>query len=889
MAAGILKIKTAIPPVKADIVSRELLLDELSRGLQIKDGFGRPLTLISAPAGYGKTTLVREWLAVWHRTGCWLSVDESDNEYTRFWQYIICSLQNVEQKLADKTLKILLDNPAPDLDRGPDDFLLHLLNELMNLQSPVILVVDDYHLIHNAQIHAQMTFLIENMPPMLHLVVNTRSDPPWPLSRWRAKDLLAEIRQENLQFTQQEAKSFLNSQLVIDLNDGQIETLHRKTEGWVAGLKLAGISLAADAEPLTLIDRINGSSRHIVQFLTDEVLSRLGENLQEFLLHTAVLDRLCGSLCDAVSGRAGSEVVLMELERTNMFIVPLDSENIWFRYHQLFADVLLHRLKKTRPEIIPDLYVRASRWFLQAGEPGQAARMALLGSNIEMAGEIFHDHYDEIIKSDGPELLYGSFHRFPIELKRKFPLLMAHMALYQLIHQGLTQAGAYIEQADKLSYNDEKKNRDYMGIVAAVKAYACIFRNDYRQAIDLAGRAGAMLPPDSYYWRMNTAIYAGDANLFMGNPRQAYPHYLQAQVFSNKIGNPVLCLNTGFKTATSLYFMGRLDEAEKMNRELLVTARSNGLAGIPRAGLLWTLLGELLRAKGRLTEAKTHIERGIVYSEAEKPCLGWNYLFLAAIHYSCGEYTEAYQAIAHIELLNSEYGLPLFVNIPAAVWRAKLLLRTGQPDAALKCLEKIGIRLEESPEPGKEAGYIVLAQCLLASRIENAGLLSVLLEIVSGQTLSRGNLAVHIEAQLIRARLAIASGQPGEAKLLAKTALAVGEKAGLKQIFSDNRHDLDNVFAKIKGENQVRSTDFNIVANEDKSVFRQPSELVEKLSEREMEILDLICQGLSNQEISDQLYLTLGTVKWHASNIYGKLGVRSRTQAIQARGRMGEN
>lgn len=598
------------------------------------------------------------------------------------------------------------------------------------------------------------------------------------------------------------------------------------------------------------------------------------------------------------------------IERENLFIIPLDEEGTWYRYHPLFTDLLQHNLNKRNPDLVSELHERASKWFLKAGEAGEAVRHALTaGSELE-AGKILHDNYSSILLSDGPLVLYRSLNSISSDHLERFPKLVAHMALFKLIETGREDAEAYLKKAEQLGYEDPLENEEYKGILLAVKAYFNIFTYNFGEAVGYAQEALALLPTGNYYWRMNVAVYLGDAALFSGKPAKAYPYYGEAQLINKKSGNLLLILTSNFKMATCLYYLGRIGEAEQLVRNSLLDARERGLSGIPRVGLLWTLLGEILREKGMLDDAERFIERGLLYSEAEKPCLGWNLIFKIALHFSRNELEQAFEAIRAAELLNSDVQLPSFVTAAVDRWKCRLLLEQCDFDKARELLSASGIKRGNEVKEGQQWRYLVLARLIMASNEPDLAEAGRILEEVEILSLQGEYKKLYLESLLTRVLLEERYGSPVEAEKYIHKALKIGFKHGFLQIFKDITGHLSELFGRIKekimqedsaGENELvayierinlrpekaiitETTDRKQLVEQAERVQPADSELIEALTTRELEILNLIKDGLSNDSIAKELYLSLGTVKWHTTNIYGKLGARRRTEAVaQAR------
>ena len=374
----LLTTKLYLPPVRANLVVRPRLTQRLDEGLTHK------LTLISAPAGFGKTTLLSEWIP--HSEWCvtWVSLDEGDNDPTRFWSYFIAGLQQLNPDLGNTALLLFQSPQPPPLE----SCLTTLMNEIATFPEPFVLVLDDYHAIENSSLHNAITFLLDHLPPQLHLFITTRTDPPLPLSRLRSREQLTELRAGDLRFTPDEAMAFFNQVMGLGLSPGDVAALEAHAEGWIAGLQLAALSMQGRDDLPDFIAAFTGTHRYILDYLTDEVLERRPTGTKNFLLQTSILDRLCGPLCDAVTGGRDGQTTLERLEQANLFIVPLDDERRWYRYHHLFADVLRHRLALTQPQNVPEYHRRASVWFEQQGLVAEAIHHALVGQDFEHAATL---------------------------------------------------------------------------------------------------------------------------------------------------------------------------------------------------------------------------------------------------------------------------------------------------------------------------------------------------------------------------------------------------------------------------------------------------------------------------------------------------------------------
>jgi len=920
VTGSLLNIKINIPPLNTTLLERPSLLNRLDKSLTEKESFNHQLTLISAPAGFGKTTLARSWLSGKEDRTAWYSLDHNDNERERFWLYLISSLQKIEPGLGKSSLE-MLHSSALESEKAAnrESLLTPLLNDLFAIKIPLYLCIDDYHLIDNKQIHQDMVFIIENLPPAVHLVVTTRSEPSWPLARWRARNMMIETRQKELRFSQDEAGQLLAIVNQLELSELQIEALYKKTEGWVTGLQLAAISLSDNPDTADFIRSFTGSHRHVFHFLSEEVFQRQPENVRDFLLDTSILQRLSASLCDRVTGRTDSATLLSELERKNLFLIALDEVGTWYRYHPLFADLLLHQLLKISPSKVNELHESAAQWFLEHGDPGEAVRHALSGQNLATVAKVLNDNLEEIVAKEGSSLVTTCLEKLPASFLKEYPLLAIHKAWFHLIHEGREDAKEIIdisrEALRDIPTGSDSMQNELSGMVSVVDAYYNIFNHNFKAALENAEKALEALPAENIYWRSKIGVISGDARLFSGNPKEAYDYYLEAHRSNLARGNVYLAMSTGFKAATTLHYLGRLAEAEQMTREVIEMIKKEGLSRLPRAGLLWTLLGDYHRESGNLKEAERCIERGLHLSETEKPSHGWNYLYKIAHLYSAGLYSKGIKAIQELEKLHQEVVLPNFIVMPMLAWKALLYLKMGNPDSSHTALEEAGIKEGKDIVGGQERCYLALAKTMASEGSDKDGKSNAveLLKNIETMTVKGENQRLLIEILLARAGLAWQQNNYKEAEDALLKALRVGYSNGYYQVFLDESDQLarlyqycfskesrvylaenpdlakyaHNIYQNLPGSDQTGQdlkAETNEAARSDtESVEKDDPHyegLIEELSDRELEILELFQQGLSNKQIAEKIFLSPGTVKWHASNIYGKLGVRGKLQAV---------
>lgn len=906
MTEQLLNIKIHTPPLADGVLARPALLQRLEAGLRQGDLFARPLTLISAPAGYGKTTLARHWLAGREGSAAWYSLDSGDNHRERFWLYLAASLQSASSSVGRSTMEILRSLSDGSLQR--DSFLTPLLNDLFGLDHAVFLVLDDYHLIDASDIHQDMAYFIENLPPTVHIVVTTRSEPPWPLARWRARGSLGEVRQKDLTFSSRETSALLHEIKGLPLDEPLVHALHRKTEGWVTGLQLAALSLHERSDSAAFVAAFTGSHRHVFHFLSDEVLSHQEPGVQDFLRRTSILERFCGPLCQAVTKNEEASHILQSLERRNAFVISLDDQGTWYRYHPLFAELMHHQLQSQEPHHIPELHSRASDWFLEAGRVPEALKHSLEAHHQERAAAILETHLQGILAAEGPGLVVQSLGQLAPDTLRHYPELTAQRAWFHLVLKGREEAEQCLALAESVSLLDPALAREFAGKLAVVKAYYNIYAQDFAAALAYAEQALQQLPKNNHYWRSKVGIISGDSRLFAGNPKDAYPLYHGSYENHQRYGNVYLVLSSGFKVATTLYYLGRLTEAEDLTRSCLDMAHEQGFSEVPRTGVLWTLQGELLREKGDLSEAETCIAKGLDLSTPEKPSFGWNSLFQVALRCSQGQFENALAVIESLEELDRQVALPHFIGVRAAGWKAHILTQLGQPGRANDVLRSIGVDSDGQVDGGLLFAWLVYARLLLKgdqdSRTQAKGILQSVREIAdAGQ-----NRCISIEAALAQAAVANAAGEAKTAQAFLVQALKIGCQGGYRQVFFDYGRPVAPLFATVQRQLSTKdgvlgryadslaeqldtSEGAATSATEDTlptdSPADQASPLVEDLTERESEILQLLAEGLSNQGTADRLFVTQGTIKWHTSNIYGKLGVSNRTQAVAVARRLG--
>ena len=609
----LLTTKLYIPPTRPELVPRPRLVEKLN------DGLHRKLTLISAPAGFGKTTLVSEWVEQLRLDDskenqnkykiAWFSLDENDKDPARFLTYFISALnrtERVEATIGEGALT-MLQSPQPP---PTEAILTSLINEIAAIPDRIIIVLDDYHVLESSQVDDALTLLLEHLPPQLHLVIATREDPHLPLSRLRARGQLTELRAADLRFTTSEVAEFLSQVMGLDLSAENIAALEARTEGWIAGLQLAAISLQGHADTSRLIQSFTGSHRLVLDYLIEEVLNQQPQNIQNFLLQTAILNRLTGSLCDAITGQENGQAILEMLDRSNLFIVPLDNERRWYRYHHLFADLLRQRLKQTQPEQLQILHRSASEWYEQNGFVDEAIEHALRAENFERAASLIEEHVDALWQRGEHSKLRRWLAGLPVELVFSKPHLCILQAwdLFTSGHQDAAERSLQAAEkvldtntdlATETSLMEHKQLSEYdrmkiLGRAAAIRAFLAFYRGDVQGISQYSHQALEFLPEDDLAWRSTTTVALGDAYSLIGEMEAAYRVRLEALEASKAAGNIYMILISSMKLAVSMRQQGWLERVIEICQRQLLLANESGLSQTVVVGWLLAIWGEVL-------------------------------------------------------------------------------------------------------------------------------------------------------------------------------------------------------------------------------------------------------------------------------------------------------
>jgi LuxR family maltose regulon positive regulatory protein len=881
------------PQPRANWIARSRLLALLDTGRQEVQG----LVLVSAPAGAGKTTLVGQWLAKRAARSAWLSLDAEDDDPARFWTCVVYALQTVAPALGESVVEALNAPAPPPLS----SLLPGLLNALGEQAEPVTLVLDDYHVITAKGIHDSLAAVVEHLPPQLQLVICTRADPPLPLARWRARANLVEVRAADLRFTPAEALAFLNERMALDLQPEDAAQLVERTEGWAAGLQLAGLSLRGQANPRRAIQSFARSRHYVLDYLLEEVLTQLPAVTQQFLLRTSILKRMCGPLCDAVTEEHGSSTTLLDLQRQNLFVVPLDEERFWFRYHHLFADLLRARLQQTAAENIRLLHQRAASWCEQNGLAVDAVQHALAAENWAMAASLLEAHEQDWWTGSDVTVMNLLPH-LPDEVVLRGPNLSVYKAWFLLIRGQLSAAGLLLSKAASiLSGEDAGAHKELASFVLLQQAYiAELLGSPAAQPPDLSALRHI---PESRGAMRNSAEVILAYVLYREGRFDAAEHLLLATIARDERTGATNGIPISASRLVRLWIAGgRLNDAATLCRRCQAIVEERGKWRFFVCGNLNIVLGDILREWNQLEEAESLVRRGIQDNDpwqvAHAYALG--HTVLARVLLARGDLAGAVDALAEQVRLTSGRVVPPDLASETRAVRLRISLALGDLQSVAAWADEWAPQAQAFADFRAEQDLLTLARAWLA--LGQANRASSLLANLAHGALAGGRMRRLAEIRLLGAVSRQAQGNMQEAVVAVEQSLAAAASEGCIRMFLDEG---PGALALVAAANRTRTLapaaqafTRRILAAappmEQASPMRLPSKmatlaeadvqgsqsLVEPLTAREREVLVHLAGGCSNQDIAERLVISLHAVKKHTGNIYGKLGVTSRTQAI---------
>ena len=940
MTIPLLKTKLYIPPIRADLLERPRLVARLNAGLDCR------LTLISAPAGFGKTTLISSWIhgsdssskaVVESPQAAWISLDAGDNDPIRYVTYLIAALRTVAENIGESALDMLKTiNPPAD-----ETVLVGLINEISELPDRFILVLDDYHAITDERVHAITTFLIENQPPQLHIVISSRSDPPWPYARLRGRGEINEIRVNELRFTPEESADFLNEVMGLELSPENIAALEERTEGWIAGLQMAALSIQGrkltqgDHAVTTFVQAFAGSNRFVLDYLLEEVLNQQSSEIQAFLLQTSILERLTAPLCDAVTQRDDSQEILTGLDQANLFVIPLDDERRWYRYHHLFADLLRSVLGKNFPNYEPHLHRRASVWFevnqlivdavshaLAAGETERVA--SLVEGNAALAmmdyGELntlinWLDTLPQEVACSRPWLCV--FKAWALvytgQLQAVEPLLQTAEKLL-VVMQDLEQDKGANQSEDRTSQIgqpspgivavqpvSESERKHILGNIFAIRAYVAELRGDFGQAIECARTALEILPGKDLMARSSAASVLGAVLRMCGDLEAANQALDEAKTLRQAAGDSQTALFVNCSQAYLQFIQGKLRSAEAAFKKVLHLSEigvGRGGRTLPIKGYAHTRLSAIYREWNDVESAAKHAVAGLEISKqwGQADVLVYGFIEHARTLQVQGRKQEALSAFQEAREMAVSVS-PWFGSLVEA-WEAHLHVLQGNLEPASRWAQRRGLNYDDDFEFPNESEYRTLARLLIEkgrAEPDNIGQALQLLERLLDMNETAGANNAVLEILLLNARGLAAIGNQAEALGALEQALLFAQPERYVRTFIDEGDEIRAMLQKIQ-VNRISQSYINelISAQETRTGVAAMQEqkrsavtvwdqllMVEPLSERELQVLRLMDSELSSPEIADELIIAVSTVRSHIKNIYSKLGVHSRYEAVE--------
>jgi LuxR family transcriptional regulator, maltose regulon positive regulatory protein len=893
---ALLATKLQLPRARPGLVPRPRLLERLRAGME------HQVVLVCTPAGFGKTTLLADWARCERRPVAWLSLDEADNDPARFWRHAVAALDAVLPEVAGRV-------GAPPWDPQAASFqpvVAALVNELA-AGPEVVLVLDDYHLIQAPQVHRSLGVLLEHLPAALRLVVASRADPPLPLARLRARGQLAEVRQRDLRFTPQETGALLRAAVGSHLPERAVTMLAARTEGWAAGLQLAGLSLQGHADPAGFVASFSGSHRYVLDYLTEEVLDRQPEPLRTFLLESSVLERLSGPLCQAVTGCADSQALLERVERGNLFLVPLDEVRGWWRFHQLFADLLRARLRRERPDRVAGLHRAAAGWCERHGLVDDAIRHALAAGDAIWAARLIERHFDAMLQRAEGATVDRWVAALPAELVRERPRLLLAQAVSALLVGRVDKAEPLLADAD-----------------AALMA---VGDEPYEPSVGRAASLVANVPASIALARADLARRRGDADRIEAFGRQALTHltehdralrwlvdwYLAVAAWQHgQLAEAEQALvgvvaeqpavDEGFLAVRPVYDLGQVQHARGHLGAALVTYQQALAAGteagrpLSAAGMAHTGMADVLYERGELDRALAHACQGVELCRrlAYTLPLLTGLTTLARIRHAQGDRAGAVEAIAEAEQVQPSPAVVDLLN-PVPALRARLALAHGEVADAARWVQARGLDIDDPLRYPREREYLVLARVLLATGTPGRALsLLARLHTEAAAQCRTGSL---VEILALRSLAHAAAGDEPRALAALAEALTLAAPEGYLRVFIDQDGPMAALLGRLLTAGQARlrvpgcvQQDYLVRLAE---AFEQAGQVVARprrggalpglvvpLTSRELEVLELLATGKANPTIAEELVITLDTVKRHVTHILGKLGAANRTQAV---------
>lgn len=867
METPLLITKLNVPPARPSLVSRQRLIERLQAGLSCN------LILVSAPAGFGKTTILSEWTRCSQPqiAAAWLSIDEGDNDPVRFWDYFVAALKTLQPDVGDRALA-LFHSPQP---LPIESVLMTLINDITAIPGDVTFVLDDYHFVKTPQIHAGITFLLDHLPPRMHLVIATRADPPLPLAHFRGRGVMLEIGADDLRFTLDEAASLLKELEGPELPADDVSALNERTEGWVVGLKMAALSLRRQQDIPGFIAAFTGSQRYIMDYLIEEVLQQQSKEVQDFLLKTSVLGRLTAPLCDALTGRTDSRDMLPNLERANLFIVPLDESREWYRYEHLFAELLCHQLETASGTgVVAELHQQASQWYQDNGFLYDAVNHALATRDWERAMSLIYDVSEQQKKTGEMATLLNWLQVVPEEALKTHSKLYLNYGVALLFTSQLDAAEAILSYLEPVAVEDTRM----LGNITACQAIIASFRRDIPRTIELSKKALPLLSPADLDIRSSLNLNLAKIQWEMGLFKEAEPLLREAYEIGRQIGNHWIAQIALAYLSGITEMRGRLHQAVEMCQQAIGLAEQSPAAAVPHF-----FLGDILYELNELQSSVSHLEKALELNRLwGNPGIQETiYFCLMRTRLAQGDEAGALEAMEKIDELVTADSSPLARAYQAGFHLPLVLAQNDLAQAAFW-----GNRVSEYGDMVPFYLRRFLGPMLVARGQKDAVPAQIRDFYESVQT---EYLSSEWQYWLITSRIhqALSAPTPEEALTFLAEALNLAQPEGYIRVFVDEGRLLVPLLRKALSQGIIPEytgkllTIIEVEKRREGTLSPRTSGL---LSERELEVLRLLAAGASNRQIAQKLIVSLSTAKTHVHNILEKLNAENRAQAV-ARGR----
>jgi LuxR family maltose regulon positive regulatory protein len=906
-ADPLIRTKLCLPFLRLELVPRPRLQEQIAQGLR------GPLTLITAPAGFGKTTLVASCIASCGLPVAWLSLDKNDNQAGRFLTYLVAALQEADHAVGSEAAQLVMASQQVP----PEAILTSLINDLDTASGEIALVLDDYQFISSQAVHEQVAFLLEHCPKTFHLVIVTRSDPPLPLARLRARGQTVELRAADLCFTELEAAQFLNDVMGLGLDAGSVAALEERTEGWIAGLQMAALSMRDREDVAGFIEGFSGTNRYILDYLLEEVLAGQPPEIQRFLLCTSILERLTAPLCDAVLANdegfegegddrstrseslfVGQSVSILEyLERANLFLVPLDDERIWYRYHHLFADLLRTQLQRSLgAQGVAQLHVRASEWHAQNGSILEAINHASMASDDERVERFIEQNYLELVRRGEQSWLRSWIGKLSKELVYSRPWLCIYEAYSHSWFGELDEADLLLEEAEKRIRSEisAPDARAMQGLLAYVRSRVTAMRGDIHRAIELCLAARELIPASNLALQLDTRITLGYEYFLNGDYANASPilhETIRLGITTGAVINTVAasCLMARLYAVQGL--LNRSYDTYQLAAQSIPEASGQHLGA---RALVEVGIADVLCERNDLVAALAHVKQGLALMPMWDKADDWAlaYITLARIHLAQANRSDAREAVEKAIQLIQTGGVFSEARNAVEIAQVRLWLAQGDLQAANRWAASQAGRLSSDDLLGfeNELTHMTQVRVWLAQNKpkETIGLLSQL----EATARSAGRMGRVIEILLLQALTLREIGDSEHAILALTECLTLAEPEDYVRVFLDEGQPMQMLLAQWLAHaraSPVRDYAIRLLSHFDaepqgvtaaQEKASPPGDLVESLTQRELEVLHLMALGRTNQEIAQQLIVSPGTVKAHTASIYRKLDVANRTEAV---------